>query len=232
MAGADKDRQTGKDRDQSSQCQKTGARSRSPSPTGSSVGSKMPKYKPEYRKHNSFPSVQNSLGTNGGPQSSLSTTGSAQNPLSTPVTSGNSLSTTGSTESFLSSRGSEDSGICSAVTSPRTPSQSEIDVFPPVMTGNNMEGISRITNGPSEAPETDAKIVKKRLSGLFKTGKHAAFKRQDSDLAYRIQNSHVTSVTNQNGLHSDSKSGSMSNSVMHRDLSIEEELQIRIEQVC
>ena len=83
------------------------------------------------------------------------------------------------------------------------------------------------TNSYGTIEETlDTGVLKKRLSSLFKHGKTSGFKRQDSDLGYHSQGSPLSPLPNQHEFN-----GEVSNGLVHRDLSIEEELENRLVEV-
>ena len=76
----------------------------------------------------------------------------------------------------------------------------------------------------------DTRVLKKRLSSLFKHGKTSGFKRQDSDLGYQSQGSPLSPLPSQHELNGHVSNG-VSSGVVHRDLSIEEELENRLMEV-
>ena len=77
----------------------------------------------------------------------------------------------------------------------------------------------------------DTGVLKKRLSSLFKHGKTPGFKRQDSDLGYHSQGSPLSPLPSEHELNGHLSNGVSRSAVVHRDLSIEEELENRLLEV-
>ena len=70
----------------------------------------------------------------------------------------------------------------------------------------------------------------KRLANLFKHGRTSGLKRQDTDLGYHSQSSPLSPLPNQHGINGHVTNG-LASSSLHRDLSIEEELENRLLEV-
>ncbi len=128
--------------------------------------------------------------------------------------------------------GGEEDGMDSTVKSHLGGNQMENEVFSPVKTDIVKEETTKVTNGTSAVIETESKVIKKRLSSLFKPGKNPIFRRQDSDPGYGSQSSPISPTTTQNPLQNAAESqGYRSSPIITRELSYEEELQYRLAQV-